>query len=96
MRERNHWMILYDIRCPSRLRHVEKCISSYGWRIQKSIFESDAEEFHIRQMKKRLDSIIKDDDSILIFRVCERDWQKRELYGKATKGNPMGDKFMIL
>lgn len=96
MKEVEHWMILYDIRDAKRLRKVEKCVSDYGWRLQKSIFESDFKECYLRSMKRKLKNIIDNTDFILIFKICERDWQKRELYGKAAKGNPMSDKYMIL
>jgi len=92
----NHWLIVYDIRDKKRLSKVEKIAVSYGWRLQNSIFESDAEEGTIQAMESKLAQTIEEEDFILIFHICEKDWQKREKYGKAGGSNPMTGKFMIL
>ena len=44
MRKNYHWLILYDIRNVRRLAHVARIMESYAVRVQKSVFESDADE----------------------------------------------------
>ena len=92
-----NWLILYDIRDARRLRRVEKIVSSYAWRVQKSVFESDASEETIKIMKRRLNYVIdENEDFILVFNVCERDWQKREKYGINSEHEILNDSFFIL
>ncbi len=95
-----HWLIVYDIRNNKRLSKIARCVESYAWRVQKSVFESLASEETINKLKTRIQKIInKDEDFILFFEVCERDWQKKEIYEKSKKGlkgNENNDKFLIL
>lgn len=96
MKEQFHWIILYDIRDLKRLAKVSKIIESYGWRVQKSVFESDADEETIELLKGRLLEVIAEEDFILFFNVCERDWQKQEIYGKFNENQIINDSFTIL
>ncbi|OJF75749.1 MAG: CRISPR-associated endonuclease Cas2 [Treponema sp. CETP13] len=89
-------MILYDIRDVKRLAKVEKVVESFGWRVQKSVFESCANELQINLLKSRLNRIIADEDFVLFFNICERCWQKKLIFGKTGNSNPMNDDFMIL
>ena len=91
-----HWLIVYDIRDAKRLRKVEKCVESYAWRVQKSVFESDAPEESIARLKMRLEKIIHDEDFVLFFDICERDWQKQEFYGVNGGTQPSDSPFLIL
>ena len=80
--ESKHWLIVYDIRDAKRLRKVEKCTESYAHRIQKSVFETDAPEETIGELKYRLAQIMDiETDFVLFIKVCERDWQKQEKFG---------------
>ena len=97
--EQKHWLIVYDIRNPKRLAKVEKCMESFAWRIQKSVFESQADDITIGHLKHALERILAmEEDFVLFFEVCERDWQKQEKYGINSKGNDRmnDDKFIIL
>lgn len=92
-----NWLILYDIRDARRLRQVAKIVSSYGRRVQKSVFESDAPEETIKIMKRRLNYVIdENEDFILVFNICEKDWQKREKYGINSEHEILNDSFFIL
>lgn len=92
-----NWLILYDIRDARRLRQVAKIVSSYGRRVQKSVFESDAPEETIKIMKRRLGYVIdENEDFILVFNICEKDWQKREKYGINSNDEILDDSFFIL
>lgn len=92
-----HWLIIYDIRDPKRLVKVEKCVSSYGLRVQKSVFKSDAPDWAINNMKQELKKIIDcTKDFVLIFSVCEKDWQKQESYGIKNELFENGENYVIL
>lgn len=95
-----HFLIVYDIRDNKRLVKVSKCIQSYGWRIQKSIFETKATEKTILQLKIQLEKIVeKDEDFVLFFEICEKDWEKRQILGKINKNQEIIDNdenFVIL
>lgn len=94
-----HWLIVYDIRNAKRLVKVEKCMESYAWRVQNSVFEASAGEETINQLKHRLEQIIEtSEDFVLFFDICERDWQKKEKFGAGAsiKGQMPDDGFVIL
>lgn len=99
MREK-HWLIVYDIRDAKRLSKVSRCVQSFAWRVQKSVFETKATDETIGQLKLRLEKIIDTEtDFILFFEVCERDWQKKEMYGKNIQNKNImniDDDFIIL
>lgn len=81
--EEKHWLIVYDIRNTKRLAKISKCVESYGWRVQKSVFETTANDETIGHLKSRLEKLMDvEEDFILFFEVCERDFQKKQVYGK--------------
>ena len=78
-----HWLIVYDIRDTKRLAKISKCVESYGWRVQKSVFESTASDETIGDLKFRLEKLMNvEEDFVLFFEVCERDLQKKQIFGK--------------
>lgn len=86
--EVKHWLIVYDIRNAKRLVKVSKCMESYAWWIQKSVFESSATAETIERLKRELERIIDaEEDFILFFEICERDFQKKEKFGKMNNQN---------
>lgn len=94
-----HWLIVYDIRDTKRLAKISKCVESYGWRVQKSVFESTANDKTIGQLKGRLEKLMDiEEDFVLFFEVCERDFQKKQVFGKNTEsGDKITDEdFVIL
>ncbi len=95
--EGRHWLIVYDIANEKRLNKVAKILSSYGWRVQKSVFESSADENTIAACKARILKVIdEEEDFVIFFFVCEKDWQKKESYGKKSVNPDGNDKFVIL
>ena len=94
-----HWLIVYDIRDTKRLAKISKCVESYGWRVQKSVFESVASDETIEQLKFRLEKLMDvEEDFVLFFEVCERDFQKKEIFGKNIEPSDriMNENFAIL
>jgi CRISPR-associated protein Cas2 len=96
MSTQNHWLIIYDIRDAKRLVKVEKLMECYGWRVQKSVFESEADETAVGHLKASLEHVTAEEDFILFCPVCEKCWQKREVYGLSGAENPMSGSFMVL
>lgn len=48
------------------------------------------------QLEKRLNAIIRDDDTILILPICTRDRGKRKICGLAGSSDPMQGSCMML
>lgn len=95
--ENKHWLILYDIREEQRLVKVAKIMESYGHRVQKSVFEANAPESVIMTLKKKVELIMDvEEDFVLFFEVCERDWQKRQFFGKNLEKEEKNESFVIL
>ena len=78
---RKHWLVIYDICDPKRLRRVAKIMEDYGFRVQKSVFELEAPELVVEGLRRRIRKIIQDDDFVVYFDLCQRCWQKRMKYG---------------
>jgi CRISPR-associated protein Cas2 len=91
-----HWLVLYDICDPKRLREIEKIVAAYGERVQRSVFESDCNDILIDNLEKRLHSKIEGDDFVAIVPLCETDWQKIERYGIVQESNFVQGAFAIL
>lgn len=96
LKKQTYWLIIYDIRDSKRLYYTEKCIANYGWRIQYSVFISNADIEVINKMQLRLKKIIKPEDSLLIFPICNKDWEKRLILGKKEENNCYENDFMCL
>jgi len=92
----SHWLVIYDICDPKRLRAVEKIVSRYGIRVQKSVFESDANESLILNLQHKLEGVIGKNDSVAIIPLCEEDWQKTEKYGIIASNNFINGTYEIL
>ena len=77
-----HFLIMYDVADGKRLRKLAQWLENYAWRIQKSVFVAEADETLldkiVRGIKRYID---KDEDSVYLFPICEKDWKKRECYG---------------
>lgn len=76
-----HWLVIYDITNEKRLTKVAKKMESFGIRVQKSVFEVEADTSVIEKLRKQVNRIIEEDDFVVYFEICERDWQKRKKVG---------------
>jgi len=93
----SHWLVLYDIRDPRRLKEVEKIVSSYCERVQKSVYEySGFDDGVMGRLRKRLEGVIEGDDVAAILPLCERDWRRAEKYGKMEPSNVVTGLFEVL
>jgi len=76
-----HWLAIYDIRNEKRLRKIAKIIESYGERVQKSVFEIIASEKTINCLRSKIRRIMKKEDFVVYFDICEKDWYKQIKHG---------------
>lgn len=95
MRER-HWLIIYDIRNPRRLRKVAKTLEGYALRVQKSVFEMEAPEKKVKEVREKLKKLILKEDYVVYFKVCSEDWQKRDKYGVGAHNELDNAPFQII
>lgn len=73
-----HWLVIYDIADGRRLVKAAKIIEDYGVRVQKSVFEVDASDKTLSELRARIQKVIDPDkDFVVYFSICERDWQKQ-------------------
>ncbi len=82
MEKQRHWLVIYDIRNEKRLLKVAKIIQNYGFRVQKSVFEVNADKNVIEGMRFFIKHAIDEEkDFVAYFEICEEDWQKKEKFG---------------
>jgi len=82
MKKIKHWLVIYDIRNEKRLSEVAKIVQNYGFRVQKSVFEINADENTIAALRFYIKYAIKEEeDFVAYFEICEEDWQKKQKFG---------------
>lgn len=98
MGKRTNWLVMYDIRDEKRLIKVAKVAENYGTRIQKSLFELNCPASVVDAFLRECRDIIDADDYVLLFSLCEKDMQKKELYGKDRENRNIAphEKYVIL
>lgn len=74
------YIISYDI-TEDRLRNkVNRILSSYGTRVQKSVFELDLQPNQLSKVLRSLSAYAKEGDSIRCYILCERCVEKSQSY----------------
>ena len=69
----HRYIIVYDIRKPSRLIKVGKIVEDFGQRMQKSVFEADMADQQAESLKRRLLAVIDPkEDGVKIFKLCDK------------------------
>ena len=76
-----HFLVIYDIRDAKRLQRVAKTMVSFGTRVQKSVFEVESDDQTIAKLWRLIHEIITEEDFVVYFDICMRDWEKKEKYG---------------
>jgi len=89
-------LIIYDITNVKRLAKIAKVMENYGTRVQKSVFEVFSEEITFRSMQSEILGLMKDEDSVILFDICQRDWEKREKFGPGKYIESEDREFYIL
>ncbi len=91
-----HWLLLYDICDSKRLKKICDIVSCYGWRVQKSVFESCMDFSQVQLVKRQIERHIEGEDFVAIVPLCESDWQKIEKYGVIEDNIDHTQPFIIL
>lgn len=64
-------VICYDITDDRRRYHVERAISDYGYRVQKSVFEAHVSENQFVELRHKLFKLINpSEDSVRYYSLC--------------------------
>jgi CRISPR-associated protein Cas2 len=83
-------LITYDVSTESaegrrRLRKVAQACKDFGQRVQKSVFECAVNDMQYEEVMRRLLQIIaKDEDSLRIYRLVEPKEKYVQVYGVST------------
>jgi CRISPR-associated protein Cas2 len=64
-----------------RVQKMLKLCRKYLHWIQNSVFEGDLTEVSLKELKSKIKNIVKDHDSVLIFRINNENWVKKEVIG---------------
>lgn len=93
-----HWLVMYDICDEKRLRKISKILGAFGLRIQKSVFELSASKETVEIIRKRVNLIIEDPDSVVYIPLCIYDYAGIIRYGKRLfdSGDKVDEKTILL
>lgn len=81
--KKNTYLICYDIASGKRLNRMEKLMEDYAIRLQYSIYELYATQTELEDVIRRLKQRTEPkEDSVLIIELTEKDWNRKERYGK--------------
>ena len=69
---------------------------SYGVRVQKSVFEVEADRKTVDELRRKIKRVMDEEDFVVYFDVCERDWQKKLKYGPQEYEENEEKEFYIL
>ncbi len=90
------WLIIYDIRNPKRLAKIARIMEKYAVRVQKSVFEMCADEKTVAELRGRIRFILHSDDSLIIFNMCPKCWQKKRQIGVRSMGPDIEKGYLVL
>ena len=80
-------LITYDISSDKRRRKVDKLLSSYGDRVNYSVFELEVVKSEYKKLKSKLKDLIGKNDSIRLYRLDKSVLDSAEELGK-NHSNP--------
>ena len=73
MAKNKQWyLVAYDIRDPSRLNRTAKHLLGYGSRVQYSLFRCQLNKRQIERLHWELNKILHEEDDLLIIGLCGR------------------------
>lgn len=77
------YVISYDISDDKERRKISEIISDFGVRVQYSVFECYLKREQIEKLIEQIKNEFTEsgDDSILIYKLCEKCKNKKENYG---------------
>lgn len=65
-------VVTYDITDDRRRTKVAKIMCGFGDRVQYSVFECNLSETNFKRMRKRLEPLVKEGDTIRYYTLCGR------------------------
>ena len=88
-------LVTYDIANDKKRRKVDKLLSSYGIRVNLSVFELEVNKSDYNNIKSKLKQLIEKDDSIRIYHLNKNILKNSEELGK-YRPNPfeIGDSYV--
>jgi CRISPR-associated protein Cas2 len=82
------WTVAYDCSNDKRRNRVAKILLDYGYRVQYSVFEVELDERRFKEMQDRLlEAINTSEDSIRVYRICERCLNQTIIHGNRELTN---------
>lgn len=74
-------VIVYDVQA-DRTRLFLKLLRQYLNHVQNSVFEGELTEGDLEQVKQRLESMLKDGESTIVYRMSSEKYVSRTVYGE--------------
>ena len=74
-------VISYDVVDDKRRIKIAKQLENYGKRVQYSVFEAILQEDKLKEMCETVLPLIKEEDSLRIYRLCDACLKKTKVYG---------------
>lgn len=72
-------IVCYDIPDDRQRNKVSEILENYGERVQFSVFECDISKEHLKKLKKKIGDILKEEDSVRYYHLCEECVSKVEV-----------------
>ena len=83
MKEKNFFLVCYDIIEDKRRQRVANILEDYGERVQYSVFECYLDKEHFEIMKERIKEEIEEtEDKVGFYFFCDQCIKKREYLGR--------------
>ncbi|WP_298483123.1 CRISPR-associated endonuclease Cas2 [uncultured Chloroflexus sp.] len=91
------YVISYDISVDQRRLKIAKLLEGYGQRVLESVFECDLEAGAYRQLRQKLDRLIRveEGDSIRIYHLCGACRHNAEIIGNGPPLETSTDIYII-
>jgi CRISPR-associated protein Cas2 len=78
-------VLAYDITDDKRRLKLFKTLEGFGTPVQLSVFECSLSDTNLLIMKRKVEKIIKKEDSVILYELCPRCLQKIERLGTVKR-----------
>ncbi|AKH97363.1 CRISPR-associated endonuclease Cas2 [Halanaeroarchaeum sulfurireducens] len=73
-------VVVYDVQA-HRTQKFLKFLRQYLVHVQNSVFEGEVTEGDIEEIKHRLESMLEDEESVILYRMASEKYVTRTVYG---------------
>ena len=94
--QRQWYLVCYDVRSPKRWRRVYRCMQDFGEPVQLSVFRCRLTKRLFEEMWKRLESVMAEEDGLLIMPVPEYSLEGMVLKSPRTPWPKKPPSFVII